>query len=79
MRTILLDKSWNVKTTVCWGQRDRWLTFDGVEDFCKDLKQELIQIPNVPTLSSYDLHVHVDGKLQTNVMKKNRFSSILFS
>lgn len=46
MRTILLDKSWNVKTTVCWGQRDRWLTFDGVEDFCKDSKQELIQIPN---------------------------------
>ncbi|PON75146.1 Alpha/beta hydrolase fold [Parasponia andersonii] len=46
MRTVLLDKSWKVKTTVCWGQRDRWLTFDGVEDFCKDSQQKLIEIPN---------------------------------
>ena len=53
MRTILLDKNWKVKTTVCWGERDRWLTFDGVEDFCKDSKQKLITIPNVRALLAY--------------------------
>ncbi|PNX93588.1 haloalkane dehalogenase [Trifolium pratense] len=35
MQRILNDKSWNVGTTICWGQRDRWLSYDGVEDFCK--------------------------------------------
>ncbi|KAL5562248.1 hypothetical protein UlMin_031995 [Ulmus minor] len=45
MRTKLLDKSWKIKTTVCWGKRDRWLTFDGVEDFCKDSNLKLIEIP----------------------------------
>ncbi|KAF3434950.1 hypothetical protein FNV43_RR22037 [Rhamnella rubrinervis] len=51
MRMILLDKNWKVKTTVCWGKRDRWLAFDGVEDFCKDSRHKLIEIPMVPTLS----------------------------
>ncbi|KAL6217849.1 hypothetical protein ACLB2K_011066 [Fragaria x ananassa] len=36
MRTILTDENWKVPTTICWGKRDRWLTYDGVEDFCKD-------------------------------------------
>ncbi|XP_037496084.1 uncharacterized protein LOC105643929 isoform X3 [Jatropha curcas] len=45
MRSILLDKNWNVKTTVCWGQRDRWLSYDGVEEFCKESKYNLIELP----------------------------------
>lgn len=53
MRMMLLDKSWKVRTTVCWGKRDRWLAFDGVEDFCKDSSHELIEIPTVPTALSY--------------------------
>ncbi|KAJ0053035.1 hypothetical protein Pint_03106 [Pistacia integerrima] len=44
-RTILMDKSWKVQTTVCWGQRDRWLNYDGVEDFCKDSNHKLIELP----------------------------------
>ncbi|XP_048337191.2 uncharacterized protein LOC107413753 isoform X2 [Ziziphus jujuba] len=47
MRMILQDKSWKVKTTVCWGKRDRWLAFDGVEDFCKDSSHKLLEIPSV--------------------------------
>ncbi|KAL3653294.1 hypothetical protein CASFOL_002975 [Castilleja foliolosa] len=45
MRKILLDESWKVRTTVCWGQRDRWLCFEGVEDFCKESKHKLITLP----------------------------------
>ncbi|KAF7825901.1 putative hydrolase isoform X1 [Senna tora] len=45
MQTILKDKNWKVRTTICWGQRDRWLSFDGVEDFCKDSNHTLIEVP----------------------------------
>nr|XP_027192457.1 uncharacterized protein LOC101497246 isoform X2 [Cicer arietinum] len=45
MQTILKDESCNVPTTICWGQRDRWLSYDGVEDFCKDSNHTLIQVP----------------------------------
>ncbi|XP_015579731.1 cis-3-alkyl-4-alkyloxetan-2-one decarboxylase isoform X2 [Ricinus communis] len=45
MRSILLDRTWKVRTTICWGQRDRWLGYDGVEDFCKDSKHRLIELP----------------------------------
>ncbi|THG08811.1 hypothetical protein TEA_006017 [Camellia sinensis var. sinensis] len=45
MRKILMDKNWGVPTTICWGQRDRWLTYDGVEDFCEISKHRLIELP----------------------------------
>uniref|UniRef100_A0A2P2KCX6 Haloalkane dehalogenase n=1 Tax=Rhizophora mucronata TaxID=61149 RepID=A0A2P2KCX6_RHIMU len=45
MRTVLSDKSWKVQTTVCWGQRDRWLSYDGIEDFCEDSNHKLIELP----------------------------------
>ncbi|XP_030514515.2 cis-3-alkyl-4-alkyloxetan-2-one decarboxylase [Rhodamnia argentea] len=44
-RMILKDESWKVKTTVCWGQRDRWLGYDGVEEFCKDSKLKMVELP----------------------------------
>ncbi|KAI3810876.1 hypothetical protein L1987_20499 [Smallanthus sonchifolius] len=45
MRKILMNDDWKVKTSICWGQRDRWLDFDGVEDFCKASKHRLVEIP----------------------------------
>ncbi|KAL8055761.1 hypothetical protein ABFX02_04G076800 [Erythranthe guttata] len=45
MRKTLMDENWKVRTTVCWGLRDRWLSFDGVEDFCKESKHQLITLP----------------------------------
>ncbi|KAG5042920.1 hypothetical protein JHK87_006835 [Glycine soja] len=53
MQTILKDKNWKVQTTICWGQRDRWLSYDGVEDFCKDSNHKLIDVPTVNTLDSF--------------------------
>lgn len=53
MRNILLDKNWKIQTTVCWGRRDRWFSYDGVEEFCKDSKHNLIELPMVVTASSY--------------------------
>lgn len=44
-RKTLLDENWKVRTTVCWGQRDRWLSYDGVEDFLKNSKHKLIELP----------------------------------
>ncbi|KAL7587974.1 hypothetical protein Lser_V15G39253 [Lactuca serriola] len=45
MRKILMDDDWKVKTSICWGQRDRWLDFDGVEDFCTASKHRLVELP----------------------------------
>ncbi|KAL8531404.1 hypothetical protein ACS0TY_008134 [Phlomoides rotata] len=45
MRKILMDEEWKVQTTVCWGERDRWLSFEGVEDFCKEAKHKLVTLP----------------------------------
>ncbi|KAF7850034.1 hypothetical protein BT93_L5921 [Corymbia citriodora subsp. variegata] len=44
-RMILKDENWKVKTTICWGQRDRWLSYDGVEEFCKDSKLKMVELP----------------------------------
>ncbi|KAK1421836.1 hypothetical protein QVD17_24500 [Tagetes erecta] len=44
-RNILMDDDWKVKTSICWGQRDRWLDFEGVEDFCKAAKHRLVELP----------------------------------
>ncbi|XP_010450251.1 PREDICTED: uncharacterized protein LOC104732404 [Camelina sativa] len=46
MRTSLMDKSWKIPTTVCWGQRDRWLSYEGVEEFCKSSGHNLVEMPN---------------------------------
>ena len=53
MQKVLQDKNWKVRTTICWGQRDRWLSFDGVEDFCKDSNHSLIEVPRVNTKLFY--------------------------
>ncbi|KMZ66804.1 Hydrolase, alpha/beta fold family protein [Zostera marina] len=44
MRTILSSETWKIPTTICWGKRDRWLTFDGVEDFCKASNLKLVEL-----------------------------------
>ncbi|TYI00889.1 hypothetical protein ES332_A11G163600v1 [Gossypium tomentosum] len=44
-KAILMDKNWKVRTTVCWGRRDRWLNYDEVEDFCKNSNHKLIELP----------------------------------
>lgn len=51
---ILTNKSWKINTTICWGLRDRWLSYDGVEDFCKASNHKLVQLPMVCSLSFYD-------------------------
>ncbi|KAH6810914.1 alpha/beta-Hydrolases superfamily protein [Perilla frutescens var. frutescens] len=45
MRSILRDEAWKVRTSVCWGERDRWLSFEGVEDFCRESNHQLITLP----------------------------------
>ncbi|KAF4371835.1 hypothetical protein F8388_009226 [Cannabis sativa] len=69
MRKILLDKSWKVQTTVCWGERDRWLNFDGVEDFCKESQQKLIQIPNAGHHVQEDCGEEL-GKIISGIIRK---------
>ncbi|CAN0824361.1 Cis-3-alkyl-4-alkyloxetan-2-one decarboxylase [Linum grandiflorum] len=44
-KAMLLDNNWGVQTTVCWGRRDRWLSFDGVEELLKDSKIKLVELP----------------------------------
>lgn len=45
MRTILASEFWKTNTTICWGLRDRWLSYDGVEDYCKSLNHKLVELP----------------------------------
>jgi pimeloyl-ACP methyl ester carboxylesterase len=45
MRNILSSDSWKTKTTVCWGLRDRWLNYDGVEDFCGSANYKILELP----------------------------------
>ncbi|KAF3337154.1 epoxide hydrolase 3 [Carex littledalei] len=45
MREVLLSESWKVPTSICWGMRDRWLSYDGVEDFCKVSNKKLLELP----------------------------------
>ncbi|KAG9446176.1 hypothetical protein H6P81_012304 [Aristolochia fimbriata] len=45
MRQILSSQAWKIPTKICWGQRDRWLSFDGVEEFCKSTGHELVELP----------------------------------
>ncbi|KAI3946080.1 hypothetical protein MKX01_024836, partial [Papaver californicum] len=44
MRNTLSSDSWRVRTSICWGQRDRWLNYDGVEEYCKDSKHGLVEV-----------------------------------
>ncbi|XP_059626299.1 uncharacterized protein LOC132269212 [Cornus florida] len=45
LRMTLMDENWKIRTTICWGLRDRWLSYDGVEAFCKDSKLRLVELP----------------------------------
>ncbi|XP_043711418.1 cis-3-alkyl-4-alkyloxetan-2-one decarboxylase [Telopea speciosissima] len=45
MKKILSSEDWKVRTAVCWGQRDRWLSYDGIEDFCKSSNHKLVELP----------------------------------
>ncbi|KAK9222829.1 hypothetical protein WN944_011269 [Citrus x changshan-huyou] len=71
MRTILMDKSWKIPTTVCWGQRDRWLNYDGVEDFCNDSNHELIELPMAGHHIQEDSGEEL-GKVISEIFRKRR-------
>ncbi|KAJ3678291.1 hypothetical protein LUZ60_002094 [Juncus effusus] len=45
MRSVLRSDSWRVKTTICWGMRDRWLSYEGVQDFCGETNIKLVELP----------------------------------
>ncbi|KAK9159438.1 hypothetical protein Syun_005779 [Stephania yunnanensis] len=45
MRTTLSSETWKVRTSICWGQRDRWLGYEGIEDFCKEFNHKLVGLP----------------------------------
>ncbi|KAJ0972596.1 hypothetical protein J5N97_020555 [Dioscorea zingiberensis] len=45
MKKTLNSETWTIPTTICWGMRDRWLSYDGVEDFCKISNFKLVELP----------------------------------
>ncbi|KAL6217847.1 hypothetical protein ACLB2K_011064 [Fragaria x ananassa] len=72
MRTILTDENWKVPTTICWGKRDRWLTYDGVEDFCNDSMYKLIEIPMAGHHVQEDCGEEL-GQIIYDIIRKRRF------
>ncbi|XP_011080549.1 uncharacterized protein LOC105163785 [Sesamum indicum] len=71
MRRTLTDENWKVQTTVCWGQRDRWLSFEGVEDFCKQSNLQLITLPMAGHHVQEDCSEEV-GNLIAGIVSKRR-------
>ncbi|CAA0833543.1 alpha/beta-Hydrolases superfamily protein [Striga hermonthica] len=71
MRRVLMDENWKVPTTVCWGQRDRWLSFEGVEDFCKESKHQLITLPMAGHHVQEDCSEEV-GNLIAGILSKRK-------
>ncbi|XP_020227606.1 2-hydroxy-6-oxo-6-(2'-aminophenyl)hexa-2,4-dienoic acid hydrolase isoform X2 [Cajanus cajan] len=72
MHTILKDKNWKVQTTICWGQRDRWLSYDGVEDFCKDSNHKLIEVPTAGHHVQEDCGEEVGQLICGIISKRNK-------
>nr|AFK49471.1 unknown [Lotus japonicus] len=71
MQTILKDKNWKVRTTICWGQRDHWLSYDGVEDFCKDSNHTLIEVPTAGHHAQEDCGEEL-GQLIYKILSKRK-------
>ncbi|KAI3946597.1 hypothetical protein MKX01_014455 [Papaver californicum] len=69
MRNTLSSDSWKVRTTVCWGQRDRWLNYDGVEEYCKDSKHELVELPSAGHHAQEDCGEEL-GRIIAQVIRK---------
>lgn len=72
MRTTLMDDSWKVQTTVCWGQRDRWLSYDGVVDFCNNSKHRLVELPMAGHYVQEDSGEEL-GQLIAGMIRKRSF------
>ncbi|XP_031476248.1 uncharacterized protein LOC116247929 [Nymphaea colorata] len=69
MQKILCSQTWGIDTTICWGLRDRWLSYVGIEDFCRDSKHKLVELP------SAGHHVQEDsgeelGKILRDILRK---------
>ncbi|XP_057965792.1 uncharacterized protein LOC131156267 isoform X2 [Malania oleifera] len=71
-RMILLDKDWKVQTTVFWGQRDRWLSYDGVEDFCKYSNHTLVELPMAGHHVQEDSGEELGGLVAEVINKRGR-------
>ncbi|WOL04399.1 hypothetical protein Cni_G13120 [Canna indica] len=71
MRTTLASETWKIRTTICWGVRDRWLSYDGVEEVCKASNHKLVELP----MAGH--HVQEDsgeelGKIISQILRKNK-------
>ncbi|CAA7396234.1 unnamed protein product [Spirodela intermedia] len=71
MRTILSSESWKIQTTICWGQRDRWLDYDGVEEFCSRSNIRLVELPTAGHHAQEDLGEEL-GKIIRGIIGKKR-------
>lgn len=71
MRKILMDENWKVQTTICWGERDRWLSYDGVEDFCKESNHRLINLPTAGHHVQEDCGEEI-GKIIATIVSKRK-------
>ncbi|CAN6462794.1 unnamed protein product [Victoria cruziana] len=69
MKKNLRSQTWGVDTTICWGLRDRWLNYEGIQDFCRDSNHKLVELP------SAGHHVQEDsgeelGKILRDILRK---------
>lgn len=45
--SILKSQEWKVATNVIWGMKDRWLPFEGVAQYCREIRADLLQLSEV--------------------------------
>ncbi|XP_078434849.1 alpha/beta-Hydrolases superfamily protein isoform X2 [Wolffia australiana] len=70
MRNTLSSESWKVPTTICWGMRDRWLEYDGVEEFCRRTNISLVQLPMAGHHAQEDIGEELGGILKGIIRKR---------
>ncbi|XP_051134408.1 uncharacterized protein LOC127253723 isoform X2 [Andrographis paniculata] len=71
MRRTLRNESWKVQTVIGWGLRDRWMSFDGVEEFCRESKLRLITLPTAGHHVQEDCGEEL-GNLVAGIVKRGR-------
>ncbi|KAG0609934.1 hypothetical protein M758_7G025300 [Ceratodon purpureus] len=68
-KEILSPTRWKKPVSIIWGLKDRWLDFNGVEDFAKSINARLVQLSQVGHHAQEDFGEEV-GKSLKSLLKR---------
>lgn len=65
LRQTLTSNQWNRPVSIIWGLKDRWLGFQGVEEFSKSARARLVQLEEVGHHAQEDYGEEVGAAIKT--------------